>query len=101
LGWNGKSWTKYEGKGDEIAVGADGSVFKLKSTKIYKLDRINKKWISLKGNAIQITVGKSGKPYIINPNQIIFWPNEPSKTTQSGLMPVKENCQFDKADWLP
>ena len=45
--FNGKSW----GHADEIAVGG-GSVFILRDTKIYKLDRVEGKWRLMQGKAI-------------------------------------------------
>lgn len=98
--WNGKTWTNHKGPADEIAVGADGSVFVLRATKIYKFDRVNEKWIKLLGNAIQIAAGQSGKPYIIDSKQNVLWPEEPCRITFPNSLPIKD-CKYDKTDWLP
>ena len=98
--WNGKTWNNYKGPADEIAVGADGSVFMLHASKIHKLDRVNKKWISLKGKvkAIHIAAGESGKPYFVDKKQNVYWPEKPCAIKYAGK---KVDCKYDKTDWLP
>lgn len=72
-----------QGLAQQVAIGADGSIFALDNVKnadgfgIWKLDSVKNKWRKVGSGAEQIAVGADGKPYIVGGDGEISWPNEP------------------------
>lgn len=97
-----QNWVKLPGSAQDIAAGADGSIFitgtsgekegdVLKNGKVYKWNSEDWSWEELNGMGIRIAVTKEGEPWVVNEKEEIYrrkggnWEKLPGSATDIGI----------------
>jgi hypothetical protein len=96
--YNGKKWIQMPGKGTDIGIGADGSVFIIGTEEVSPtggksiMKWNGSSWTQLPGAAIRISVDNKGRPWVINKSKLIFrfdgppyWTTLPGTGTDIGI----------------
>jgi hypothetical protein len=74
--WTGRNWVQGPGTLNDIAVGADGSLWGIGTNPVpggYGIYRwTGSGWATVAGGAVSITVGPKGMPWVVNSNHHIY-----------------------------
>lgn len=92
-------WNTLPGKGHDVGVGADRSVWVIGTNReaggfgIYRFNRCKNNWDKVNGSAVRIDVGPEGKAWVVNKNDNIYeytgsgWSMKRGKAKDVGVGP--------------